>query len=110
MPYRKEQFVNGEIYHIVVKGINENKIFKDINDHYRGIFSIYEFNNAKPVVIRERRKARAKLKSQIKEVSREFQKITVKANRERVSVDTRDKLVEILAFCIMPNHLHLLLR
>ena len=56
MPRRKEQFVNGEIYHIIVKGIDENLIFKDIDNHYRGIFSIYEFNNTKPVVIFKRRR------------------------------------------------------
>lgn len=111
MPYRKEQFVNGEIYHIVVKGIDENILFKDINDHYRGVFSIYEFNNAKQVVIKERRKARAKIKKQIKKVSQEFQK-TIKevTTRDPTSGDLRDKLVEVLAFCIMPNHIHLLVR
>jgi putative transposase len=89
MPYRKEQFINGEIYHIVVRAIDENVIFKDIDDYYRAIFSVYEFNNAKPVVIKERRKARA---------------------RDPISGDFRDKLVEVLAFCVMPNHLHLLVR
>jgi len=110
MPYRKEQFVNDEIYHIVVKGINGNAIFKSIDDHYRGIFSIYEFNSAKQVVIRERRKARAKLKEQIKVVTQEFQKVLNETNRGPSSVDSRDKLVEVLTFCVMPNHLHLLLK
>lgn len=104
MPYRKEQFVNGEIYHIVVRAIDDNTIFKDIDDHYRGIFSIYEFNNAKPVVIKECRKVRARIK-------REFQKIAKEDSaKDQISGDTRDKLVEILAFCIIPNHLHLLVR
>lgn len=103
MPYRKEQFINGEIYHIVIKGIDGNVIFKDIDDHYRGIFSIYEFNTAKPVTIQKRREARARFKKAIKE------------SRGRVSTvapidDGRDKLVGVLAFCFMPNHLHLLLR
>ncbi len=110
MPYRKEQFVIGEFYHIVVKGIDVNKIFKDTDDYYRGIFSIYEFNNAKQVKIRERRKARAKMKQQMKEVTKKFQEIQVQADTGPTSVDSRDKLVEVLAFCIMPNHLHLLLR
>ena len=110
MPYRKEQFVNGETYHIVVKGIDENVLFKDINDYYREVFSIYEFNNAKPVVIKERRKERAKIKSQTKKVAQEFEKLLKGTNRDPTSVDSRDKLVEVLAFCIMPNHLHLLVR
>jgi putative transposase len=122
MPRRKEQFVNGEIYHVVIKGINGNKIFKDVDDHYRGIFSIYEFNNAKQIKIRERRKARLKLKEQIKKISKELQNIKNQIDTGRASVDflkigtgpssvdSREKMVEVLAFCIMPNHLHLLLR
>jgi putative transposase len=104
MPYRKEQFINGEVYHIVVRAIDENVIFKDIDDHYRVIFSIYEFNNAKPVVIKECRKARARIK-------KEFQKIAKEVTaRDPISGDSRDKLVEVLAFCVMPNHLHLLVK
>ncbi len=110
MPYRKEQFVNGEIYHIIVKGVDGNVIFKNIDDHYRGAFSIYEFNNAKRVEIRERRRERAKIKEQIKKVSREFEKIKNQVCGGPTSADSRDKMVEVLAFCVMPNHLHLLLR
>jgi putative transposase len=101
MPYRKEQFVNDEIYHVILRGLDDNLIFKDINDYYRGIFSIYEFNNANPVTIQNRRRARESFK---------------KKNRRPTSinfaefVDDRDRLVDILAFCFMPNHVHLLLR
>ena len=62
MPYRKQEFANEEIYHIVIRVIDNNVMFKDIDDHYRGIFSIYEFNNIKSVEIRERRKERYKIK------------------------------------------------
>jgi len=97
MPYRREQFVNGEIYHIVVRGIDENLIFKETDDYYRGIFSIYEFNNSKPGEISKRR--------------REIQAAKKKLGGERVSFfDKRDKLVEVLAFCLMPNHIHLLMK
>lgn len=103
MPYRKEQFINGEIYHVVLRALDDNLIFKDVNDYYRGIFSIYEFNNLKPTTIQNRRKERAR-----------FKKLS-SPDRDRVSivadfVDKRDKLVDILAFCFMPNHIHLLLR
>ncbi len=100
MPYRKEQLVNGEIYHIVLRALDNNLIFKDENDYYRGIFSIYEFNNGKPTTIRERREARVKIKQLLKE-----------QNRGPTSVpDKRNKFVEILSFTFMPNHIHLLLK
>jgi putative transposase len=100
MPYRKQQFVNGEIYHIVLRGIDDNLIFKDINDYYRGIFSIYEFNTTKPITIRARRKARAAIKKFLKETNRDPDSV----------IDERDKLVEVLIFCFMSNHIHLLLK
>lgn len=110
MPYRKEQFVIGKFYHIVLKGIDANEIFKNIDDYYRGIFSIYEFNDTKMVEIRERRRTRLKLKEQIKRANKESQKIIKQVRGGPTSADSRLKLVEVLAFCIMPNHIHLLLR
>lgn len=100
MAYRKEQFVNGEIYHIVIRGVDKNRIFRDIDDHYRGIFSIYEFNTTKPVVIRERRKARSRIKKLLKKIG----------ENSKLAADFRDKLIEVLTVCFMPNHLHLLIR
>jgi len=99
MPYRKEQFVNDGIYHIILRGLDDNLIFKDINDYYRGIFSIYEFNNAKPTEIRKRRQARRKEK-----------KRENSGKRASAVSDKRDKLVEVLCFCFMPNHMHLLIK
>ena len=99
MPYRKEQFANDEIYHVILRGLDDNLIFKDTNDYYRGIFSIYEFNNANPIEIRKRRQARRKEKK--KESS---------GDPMSAVFDKRDKLVEIFCFCFMPNHIHLLVK
>jgi len=82
-----------------MRAIDGKIIFKDTNDHYRGIFSVYEFNDLKPAVIRERRRAREQIKKSLKN------------NKNLTSVnDLRDKLVEVLSFTFMPNHIHLLLR
>src|SRR3989344_3294209 len=105
MPYRKEQFVNGEIYHIIIRGLDDKLIFKDTNDYYRGIFSIYEFNNAKPVSIKHRREIRTRLKEAIR--GRASAGLGNSADLEKKD---RDKIVEVLAFCFMPNHIHLLIR
>jgi putative transposase len=95
MPQRKTELVNNEIYHIIAKRFGDNLLFNDVNDYYRGIFSLYEFNNLKPVEIAARRKTRLAKK---------------RKTGDPVSfVDDRDKLVNILAFVLMPTHIHLLL-
>ncbi|MEK7562443.1 MAG: transposase [Patescibacteria group bacterium] len=100
MPKRKEQFTTGETYHIVMRALDNNLIFKDINDYFRGIFSIYEFNNADSVEIWKRRRDRIVEKK--REKSGDIGSPPI--------LDGRDKLVEILAFCFMPNHIHLILK
>ncbi len=96
MPQRKEKFTNGEIYHVVLKRISDKLLFKDIDDYYRGVFSIYEFNNSKSTQIYLRRRARI---------------IEKKKERDGVlHIDKREKLVNVLAFVLMPNHIHLLLK
>ena len=102
MPHRKEKFVTGEIYHIVLRGIDGKKLFKDVDDHYRGIFSIYEFNNNASVEISKRRRDRT--------VEKKKEIILSELGVPTALKDKRDKLVEILAFCFMPNHIHLLLK
>lgn len=96
MAYFKRGFVNSEFYHIILRALDNNLIFKDNNDYYRGIFSIYEFNNLKPVEIWLRRKQRIKEKK-LGELLSKF-------------LPQRDFLVEISAFCFMPNHIHLLVK
>ncbi len=100
MPIRKEQFANNEIYHVILRGLDDNLIFKDINDYYRGVFSIYEFNNANPVSIKRRRETRERFKKSVRE----------RVSDNIIENDNRDKLVEVLVFCFMPNHIHLLVK
>jgi len=94
MPIKRPQLVNNEIYHVVTRGVSDSLIFKDNNDRYRAVFSLFEFNDRKKVQIRERRRARIHAK---------------KLGQMDFSA-TRDLLIEILAFSFMPNHIHLLLR
>lgn len=94
MPIKRPQLADNEIYHIVIRGVGDSRVFKNKSDYYRAIFSLYEFNTIEPVVIREKRRIRREKK---------------KVNREQFS-DTRKPLIEILCFCFMPNHIHLLLR
>ncbi len=93
MPTKRPPLVNNEIYHLVVRGVGDSLIFKDKNDYYRGIFSLYEFNTTESVEIRKRQEQRKN-----------------KTSGGQSSAGTRKPLVEILAFYFMPNHIHLLTR
>ncbi len=105
MPYRKEELANGEMYHVILRALDDNLIFKNTDDYYRGIFSIYEFNNINSVTIQARRKARTAFKKSLKKADRRPTSI-----QSLEFIDDREKMIEILAFCFMPNHIHLLLK
>jgi len=94
MGSRKIKLVNNEIYHIISRGVGGLPIFRDKDDYYRCIFSLYSFNDDRPIEIRRERRLR-------KEVD---------GRPTSVKAEERDKFVEILAFCLMPNHVHILLK
>ena len=103
MVHPLREFINNEIYHITLRRVGNELLFGDIDDYYRGIFYIYECNTTKPITIRERRKVRERFKQVVKSSTNQI-------NEETIWKDERDLLVEVLAFCLMPNHIHLLLR
>jgi len=96
MPIKRPQLVNGEIYHIVIRAIEVFKLFRDEKDYLRMVHDLFEFNDEDPVLSSYRNwinRARTVLAT----LSPKFRK-------------KRKLLVEILAFCLMPNHVHLLVR
>jgi putative transposase len=77
-------------------------VFSDEKDFYRGIFSIYEFNNAIPTEIWERRRAR--------NIFKKNQNVGCPTPHISEYQDKRERFVDVLAFSFMPNHLHLILK
>ena len=67
MKYQRPKLVNDEYYHIVVRAVGDTVVFVDESDFFRGIFSIYEFNNSNPTQIWKRRRDRAVEKRKEKE-------------------------------------------
>ena len=91
---KKPQFENNEIYHVLNRGVEKRKIFLDDKDRLRFIHDLYEFNDEAPA-------ENIYYKSLgLESYEVEPRKITKK----------RKLLVEILAFCLMPNHYHLIVR
>ena len=83
---RKQKLVSNEIYHVFNRGVEKRHTFMDGTDYLRFINNLALFNDKKAIL---------NAKYHIKEI-----RLT----------DGRKPLVDILAFCLMPNHFHLLLR
>lgn len=86
MGSRKTPFVKGEYYHIYNRGVDKRNIFEVRNDLERFFKSMKEFNTIDPI-------------GSIFEIS-------LKKNQFGGSTP---KLVEVISFCINPNHYHFIL-
>ncbi|MCD5396415.1 MAG: transposase [Candidatus Pacebacteria bacterium] len=95
MPIKRPTIINGEMYHIVIRAIEGLLLFKDESDYYRMIHDLFEFNDENPA------KSSHRYPKTIEKRSRQI---------EESRQEKRKLLVEILAFCLMPNHVHLLVR
>ena len=91
----------GNIYHIYNRGVDKREIFLDEEDRFRFIHDLFEFNDEAPA-LNIYYKA-PNLKSKSYEV--EPRKIDSKIERK-----PRKLLVELMVFCLMPNHFHLMVR
>jgi putative transposase len=93
---RKEKLVNGKVYHILNKSIAGFEIFKDGMHCSRIIKVIRYYQKEKPLV---------RFSDFIKTDKTKQNKYPAK-----VFSPSRESLVEIIAYCIMPTHFHLILK
>lgn len=95
MPYRKGVLATNEVYHVLNRGVAKQPIFQNKYDYTRitDLINYYRFD--KPSL---RFSHFIRLKS--------FEKELFWENLQKKS----KPLVEIIAFCLMPNHFHLLLK
>ena len=94
MPIKRPPLINGEIYHIVIRAVEGLKLFREKNDYLRMIHDLFEFNDEDPVPSIYRN-----------EIIKTRTVLAILSERKK-----RKLLVEILAFCLMPNHVHILVR
>ena len=98
MSKRRQPLVTGEMYHIYNRGVDKRDIFIDKNDIYRFIESIKEFNQEDSVSsLANLRKSKQNNQIEVKPLS---------------GVNSKEKkiLVEIIGYCLNPNHFHFILR
>ncbi len=94
---RKMTFVPGEYYHILNRGVRKQELFIDIRDYIRFLFLILYFQSPESFI----------------NIGR-FVSYFVKHRVFNISTDEYNKIIKkrevnLHAFCIMPNHFHLLL-
>ncbi|MBC7836673.1 transposase [Acetobacteraceae bacterium] len=90
---RKHSFVEGETYHIYNRGAHKQSIFKDKIDYARFLLLLHISNTKKAIETREILK-----------------KYGGRSSGEVFKDINGDRVVEIISYCLMPNHFHLVLR
>lgn len=78
----------GEYYHVFNRGVEKRKIFLGVDDYERFLTYLKEFNCIDPIYSLYRAKQQA---------------VEVKPLR-------KDKMVEIISYCLNPNHFHFILK
>ncbi len=104
---QKPQFVNNHIYHIYNRGVEKRNVFIEDKNYLRFIHDLCEFNDTASA-IPSNVKFSLRNPSQIDSTNLEHCLEVEPLNSEKRK--TKKPLVEILAFCLMPNHYHLLVR
>ncbi|MBI2574234.1 MAG: transposase, partial [Candidatus Wildermuthbacteria bacterium] len=92
---RTTQFVNGEFYHLYNRGVEKRDIFANEKDYMKFLLSLHIFNT---VDSHENIHLDRKIKQGLDLVLPSLQH------------QHHQLLVDITAFCLMPNHYHLLVR
>jgi REP element-mobilizing transposase RayT len=83
---RNINFAEGEYFHIYNRGSDKRDVFTNHYDYLRFIESLYLFNSVERIVFR------------------------LVPKKQRFSIERGETLVDIGAYCLMPNHFHLLIR
>lgn len=92
---KRPQFVTDHFYHIYNRGVEKRDIFLDDADHFRFIRGLYEFNDDHPIVLSRIPNYRGRSSAVVE---------------DRPLHLPRERIIEIICFCLMPNHFHLLLK
>jgi len=87
---RKTQFSNNECYHIYNRGVDKREVFSNPDNYARFLLSLQEFNRVDPI-------------------GGIYQNSFKKDDLATKSL-SKNKLVEIIAYCLNPNHYHLILK
>jgi len=92
---KRPVFENDCYYHVYNRGVDKRDVFLDDEDYWRFVFSLDEFNDENSTLNILRR-------LNVNEGNR----ISFKPEKN----EDKEKLVEVVCYCLMPNHYHFILR
>ncbi len=110
MPNLTRNFAIGDIYHIFNRGVEKRAVFMDNSDYYRFVFSLYECNDETAVRVGQRIIERRQRNTNKASSARSHLASLQGATLQNSEAHKRELLVEVVAFTLMPNHYHLILR
>jgi len=90
---RKDPFITGEYYHLYNRGIDKRIIFKSKKDYERFMMLLYVSNSNEEFF---------RLDNLINQQHKKFNQI--------LALNKSEPLVSIGAWCLMPNHFHLMVK
>src|SRR3990167_7256713 len=94
MPGRKTPLVTDEIYHVYNRGINKQPTFNIKREYQRAILAIKFYKISSPPIRLSK-----------------FLELDKQREAEMLKVmNQSEELVQIICFCLMPNHFHFLLK
>lgn len=86
---RKFNFTPGHSYHVFNWGVDQREIFSDVYDYHRFLRLLYLCNSDQPL---------------------NFNRLATFNLKHLFQIDRGVKLVSIRAYCLLPNHFHLLIK
>ena len=97
---RKTEFAIGEYYHICNRGVDKREVFLDEQDFVRFLTSVREFNRIDPIGSLYQKSFGDK----------QGEDLGSKSPIGLLEPKSEQGLVEIVCYCLNPNHYHLILR
>lgn len=86
----RPKFVNDHVYHIYNRGVAKQVIFHDDQDYHHFLSTLSFYLEESPET--------------------KFSAVSQEKRPEVLSKNPKNSLIEILAYCLMPNHFHLLVK
>lgn len=90
MPYRRMPLATDQFYHVFNRSFNKQNIFIDKSDYFRALKTLNLYQHSVNIKF-------------------SYFKVHGKEGQKKI-IENTQKLIEVIAYCFMPNHFHLIVK